>query len=61
MQTNPNTSGEQAQEKDKGRHVQTWDFGMMGDFISKKKKKEKRDLFLQTLKDTLSRVSDCIN
>lgn len=32
-QTNPNTSGEQAQEKDKGRHVQTWDSGMMGDFI----------------------------
>lgn len=32
-QTNPNTSGKQAQEKDKGRHVQTWDSGMMGDFI----------------------------
>lgn len=47
MQTNPNTSGEQAQEKDKGRHVQTWDFGMMGDFILKKKstkKQNKRDL-----------------
>lgn len=40
MQTNPNTSGEQAQEKDKGSNVQTWDFGMVGDFILKKKKKK---------------------
>lgn len=39
MQTNPNTLREQAQEKDKGRHVQTWDFGMMDDFIKKTQKK----------------------